>query len=289
MSIDSFYEAICKCHLGPDIIIQKVSSVAGGCINQTSRITTNQGEFFIKVNTVAQSDLFHKEQLGLDILKEKSPLGTPAVLGSGIQGRNSYLLLEWVEKGIQNTDFWKEFGSQLATQHKVSADLFGLDHHNHIGRLHQSNKFHENWAEFFVEERLRPQLQMAHDTGLIEQATLQKFDILFNKLEELVPSESPSLLHGDLWSGNFLCGQGSRPYIFDPAVHFGHRETELAFTTMFGGFDQQFYSTYSEEYPLSPGFEDRIEVHNLYPLLVHVNLFGRSYLSGIERTLKRFT
>ncbi len=289
MNDESFYVKTFRHHFGSEMIIENVSPVPGGCINKTSKVTTNQGVFFIKVNSLDQSDLFHKEQLGLLTLKQKSTLGIPEVIGLGSSNGNSYLILEWIEKGIANGSFWDKFGQRLGLQHKVSSSQFGLDHDNHIGSLPQANNSHESWTDFFIEERLKPQLEMAHNSGLIGSSILTQFDILFTKLEPLVPDEPPSLLHGDLWSGNFLCGQGPEPYIFDPAVYFGHRETELAFTTMFGGFDQQFYSAYSEEYPIKPGFQDRIEIHNLYPLLVHVNLFGPSYLSGVERTLKRFT
>ncbi len=289
MSSESFYASVFRYHFGSEIKVKKVSSVPGGCINQTSKVTTNQGEFFIKVNSAQQSDLFHKEQKGLALLKKKSTLGIPVVLGSGSEDGKSYLILEWIEKGIANQTFWNRFGESLGLQHKTSSSRFGLDHDNHIGRLPQSNTFHEKWGEFFIEERLEPQLKIASDSGLVGNSTLSQFDMLFTTLGQLIPEEPPSLLHGDLWSGNFLCGLESKPYIFDPAVYFGHRETELAFTTMFGGFDQQFYTSYSNEFPLEPGFDDRIEIHNLYPLLVHVNLFGPSYLTGIEHTLKRFT
>ncbi len=286
--MDSFYGNVFTNHFGPEIAIKTISSVPGGCINQTSKVTTNQGLFFIKVNSENLSDLFEKEQLGLELLGEKSSLGVPKVLTSGTQSGKSYLILEWIEKGIANQNFWELFGQKLAEQHKVTSDQFGLDHENHIGRLPQSNNYHGNWTEFFVEERLKPQLKIARDSGLVGNATMQQFYFLFLNLNELIPEESPAFLHGDLWSGNFMCGPNSSPYIFDPAIYFGHREAEIAFTTMFGGFDQEFYSSYEEEFPLQPGFEDRVEIHNLYPLLVHVNLFGPSYLPGIEGTLKRF-
>ncbi len=286
--IDStFYSEAIENSFGSDISVKNISPVGGGCINQTSKITTNLGPYFIKVNAVDQLNLFQKEKRGLEILKEKSTLGVPNIYGVGSSGSGSYLILEWIEKGVANTDFWHQFGRQLGIQHKESSSQFGLEHDNHIGRLPQSNRFHQSWSEFFVQERLEPQLAVAERSGMIGKTVRNQFSILYKKLNHLIPKEHSSLLHGDLWSGNFLCGSTSSPYIFDPAVYYGHRETELAFTTMFGGFDHNFYSAYSEEFPLEPGFDERIEIHNLYPLLVHVNLFGQSYLSGILNTLKR--
>ena len=130
---------------------------------------------------------------------------------------------------------------------------------------------------------------MVSSKGLIDAHIQKKFDLLFNKLEELVPDESPALLHGDLWSGNFMTNSDGDASIFDPAIYYGHRETELAFTQLFGGFSPEFYHYYDAEFPLESGFDERVDIHNLYPLLVHVNLFGSSYLSGIIQTLKKFT
>ena len=287
MSEFDFYQQIISKHVDPSISIKNVHSVPGGCINSTVQVATDKGTFFTKVNRSTEKDLFEKEALGLSLLHSKSSVSVPQVLGKGELEGKVYLILEWIQNGHQNSHFWVDFGKALAAQHQVTSAKFGLDHDNHIGRLPQSNRFHESWHEFFIEERLRPQLKLAADQHLIDQTTRSQFESLYNKLEQLIPKESPTLLHGDLWSGNFTCGQQSKPYIFDPAVYYGHRETEMAFTTMFGGFDSLFYQAYNEELPLEVGFENRIDIHNLYPLLVHVNLFGPSYLSGIKTTLNR--
>lgn len=289
MSEDSFYTQVFKKHFHSKIRIEAISAVSGGCINQTSKVLTNAGTYFIKVNSTELLELFQKEEKGLKVLQEKSQLRVPDVLGSGSDSANSYLILEWIEKGAQNQTFWSDFGRQLGVQHSLKSAHFGLDHNNHIGRLHQSNKTHADWSKFFILERIQPQLKIAEQKGLIDTSIQKAFEKLFPMLDHLIPKEDPSLLHGDLWSGNFLCGPESKPFIFDPAIYYGHRETEIAFTTMFGGFDQRFYEAYAEVRELELGFDDRIEIHNLYPLLVHVNLFGDSYLSGIRNTLRRFT
>jgi fructosamine-3-kinase len=284
----SFYSTIFKTQFGNDIEVSSVSPVAGGCINKTSRVKTNQGDFFVKVNSIEQQDLFTKEEKGLGLLRKYSSINIPASFDVGTFDGKTYLILEWIENGIQNDDFWHAFGQRLAQQHRISNSKFGLDHDNHIGKLPQTNTEHNNWSDFFIQERLQPQIRLAQNSGVIDHGVLDKFELLFSKLSSLIPNEPPALLHGDLWSGNFLCGLGSVPFIFDPAVYFGHRETEMAFTSLFGGFDPKFYDAYSEVFPLAPGFDSRIDIHNLYPLLVHVNLFGPSYLGGIIQTLNKF-
>ncbi|MEQ9009688.1 MAG: fructosamine kinase family protein, partial [Ekhidna sp.] len=218
-----------------------------------------------------------------------SSIISPQAIASDTLENKSYLLTEWISKGTPNPQFWEDFGKNLALQHKVSSSYFGLDHDNFIGSLPQSNKQHTSWYDFFIEERLTPQLKLATSKNLITKELVSKFESLFNHLENLIPNENPALLHGDLWSGNFIIAESGEAAIFDPAVYFGHRETELAFTKLFGGFDQRFYSSYQDNYPIQHGFEDRVDIHNLYPLLAHVNLFGSSYLSGIIQTLNRFS
>jgi len=284
--IDSFFENVLdQYHLG--IKLQSYRAVGGGCINQAIQLKTDDGHLFLKYTSASESTMFDAEAKGLQVLMKSSKLKIPEVLGSGTIDGKSYLLLEWIESGHASINFWKIFGDGLAKLHKTTAKHFGLDHSNFIGRLSQSNRYHENWYEFFINERLTPQLKMAHDRGLVDRRILTDFELLFPKLETLIPEEPPALIHGDLWSGNFLTDEHSKPVLIDPAIHYGHRETELAFTHLFGGFDSIFYETYQDCYPLEKGFGERIDIHNLYPLLVHVNLFGTSYLSGIKQTLQR--
>lgn len=286
--IEQFFHSVLKKHL-PNTQLIKHQSVGGGCINNTSRLLTNSESLFIKWNSASTFSMFETEALGLSYLSKANTIPTPTILGDGIIEGHAYLLLEWIEKGHTSMPFWEEFGSGLAQLHKQTSEHFGFNHNNFIGRLHQSNSTHEDWSEFFILERIEPQLKLAFDKKLIDLKIKSSFQILLSNLHNLIPEESPSLLHGDLWSGNFLVNENSKPVLIDPAVYYGHRETELAFTHLFGGFDQQFYTAYQSNFPLESGFEERIDIHNLYPLLVHVNLFGSSYLTGIMQTLKRFT
>ena len=264
-----------------------VSRLGGGCIHQAVALSCDQGNFFIKSNQAA-ADMFSAEARGLQLLSEAGVIAVPEVHGYGTVDGQDYLCLELIQKGPANDTYWQDFGEQLAALHQITSKSFGLDHDNYIGRLPQSNRWHDSWAEFFAKERIAPQIDMATQSGLINLEMVKQFDLLLDKLEELLPNEHPALIHGDLWSGNVMSGEG-KPYIFDPAVYFGHREAEIAFTTLFGGFDTKFYDAYSTVFPLQPGYKERMELFNLYPLLVHVNLFGQSYMSQVAHILKRFT
>ena len=286
--IDTFYQEVLDQHCGAEIL-QTSRTVGGGCINNAVRLATHDNTYFLKWNQAKENDLFVTEAKGLSILRKKGPIRLPEVLGQGEKKGKAYLLLDWIETGHPTHRSWESFGKGLAQLHQASAQHFGLDHNNYIGRLVQHNDLHTNWADFFRQERLEPQLRLASSKRLVDRELRASFDRLFPMLDQLIPAEPPALLHGDLWSGNFMMDQDGNPVLVDPAIHFGHRETEIAFTHLFGGFDKQFYAAYNDHFPLVSGFEERIDIHNLYPLLVHVNLFGSSYLSGIKQTLRRFT
>ena len=262
-------------------------SIEGGCINQAVKLTTTKGKYFLKWNK-DQADMFEKESLGLKLLTKTAKVNIPEIYQSGELQGNGYLLMGYIEPGKMDGVFWEQLGDGLAELHKVSYDQFGLDHDNYIGRLYQENTFHADWVDFFINCRLTPQIKLARNEGLISPATVMKFDALYLQLNNLIPTENPALLHGDLWSGNVHCDEEKRPYLIDPAVYYGHRESEMAFTQLFGGFDESFYSSYENAYPMIPGFDLRVDLFNLYPLLIHLNLFGSSYLSSIVNTLKRF-
>lgn len=285
---NQFFESALFQSLGTQLEVRSMQFVSGGNINNTVKLVTDQGPFFLKWNEDQDSDdLFEKEERGLSLLRHANDLATPQVLGRGKVGLKNYLLQEFIEKNAPKSTFWEDFGHGLATQHQKTMDQFGLNHDNHIGKLPQKNEPRDNWIDFFIENRLEVQLGLAIYNRYIDQSFAKKFRTVYPQLPGMLPDEPPALLHGDLWSGNFMVGPEGNPYIFDPAVYYGHREIELAFTRLFGGFDPQFYHSYHEAFPLEPGFEERVDIYNLYPLLVHVNLFGTSYLSGVERTIHR--
>lgn len=273
--------------------IISVQRVSGGSINQTARVTLADGSLcFLKWNQTARPDMFVKEQRGLELLASAdTSLRIPKVLATGTAGSETetgFLLQEYIEEGRAVRDSDEKFGLALAALHKHTADQYGLDHDNYIGRLPQSNKRHSNWVYFFIEERMKPQVKLATDSGKLGSKAVSSFESMYKQLPDIFPHEPPSLLHGDLWSGNYFYDEKGRATIYDPAVYYGNREIELSFTYLFGGYSSGFYKAYREAYPLDTGFKSRKDIYNLYPLLVHTNLFGGSYARQVESIVNQF-
>ena len=271
-------------------LILNTQSVGGGCINESYRINTTTGDFFIKWNEKNRyPGMFEVEVQGLELLKKSNTIHIPRVIAQYDFENTSFLILEWIESGKRIKNFGADFGEKLAKLHSHSTELFGLDQDNYIGSLPQSNKQYKLWKEFFIQERLIPPLNLAVNSKLLDSSIRSMFDKLFSKIDSLIPEEKPALLHGDLWSGNYLVNQQGAATLIDPAVYYGHREIDLAMTKLFGGFNEEFYSAYQIAYPIQPGFNKRVDVYNLYPLLVHVNLFGGSYAGQLKNILKYYS
>ncbi|MFN3875801.1 MAG: fructosamine kinase family protein [Flavobacteriales bacterium] len=277
-------------HLGRPTDVEMATPVGGGSINDAYRLETDAGRFFVKVNSADRfPSLFEAEADGLRRLHQAGALRIPQPIAHGEDHEDAYLLMDWIEGGLKGGAFWEELGRGLARLHGHSATRFGLERDNYIGSLRQINTAEADWPAFYIKHRLEPLLKMARDHRRLEAGISFRFERLFAKLDRLFPSEPPALLHGDLWSGNLLCDAEGRPVLIDPAVYFGHREMDIAMTRLFGGFDTEFYSAYASECPLERGWEDRVDLCNLYPLLVHVNLFGGGYAAQVESVLRRFT
>lgn len=263
--------------------------VGGGSINNCYRVSDDSHTYFLKVNNASRyPGLFETEKQGLGLLASKDCIRTPRVLYCGTQDTDQLLLLEWIGSGSKTGPFWKKFGEQLAQLHRCTQDQFGLTGDNYMGSLVQKNNPTDTWTEFFIYQRIMPQVELALSNGLLNAHHVDLFQQLCKKLGNFFEPEPPSLLHGDLWSGNFMCDSQSAPVLIDPAVYYGHRSIDLGMTTLFGGFDHSFYEAYHYHFPLPANHEDQWEICNLYPLLIHLNLFGQSYLSQVVDTLKRF-
>lgn len=268
--------------------IDECRMLGGGSINEACRMTYGGKTFFIKWNHAnSYPKMFQTESLGLELLRKAHSLIIPEVIGADESGNYSFLILEYIRQGPPNKNFWIEFGHNLAHMHRISEEKFGLAHDNYIGSLPQYNRQTSDWPSFFVEQRLEPQLKMAAENSRLDQSFRGDFKKLFSKIHDLFPAENPALLHGDLWSGNFLCNSSSEAVLIDPAVYYGHREMDIAMSKLFGGFEPAFYHAYHEEWPLEQGWQERIDLCNLYPLMVHVNLFGGSYLMQVRNILRK--
>lgn len=275
--------------LGTPVRLSSRKPIGGGDINEAICLQTDQGDFFIKWNNAKRyPGMFEAEAKGLELLKEADELFIPSVIGSGTAGNDSFLLLEFVTPGARIGRFMEDFGRSLARLHKHTAQEFGLDHDNYIGSLPQSNRNHDNWPDFFAIERLEKQVKMARNAHEIDSGTVAAFERLYKHFSSIFPIEPPALIHGDLWGGNYMTSPEGKACIYDPAVYYGHREMDIGMSRLFGGFGNEFYEAYNSEYPMGKGWNERIDICNLYPLMVHVNLFGGSYAYSVKSILRRF-
>ncbi|MCE7054090.1 fructosamine kinase family protein [Algoriphagus sp. AGSA1] len=281
------YEEILFQNIGTNTNLKSASLIAAGSHNQGIKLESSAGVFFLKLNFDHEKDILSKEAEGLSILRKATFLKIPETFGSGRIGDYNYLLSEFITSGRQHPEYWENLGLGLAHLHLTHQNAFGLESDNYIASIRQKNLHSDNWVDFFIEQRLDPLIGKAYFDKLIPIEFLKKFQEIYPKLASVFPTEQPSLVHGDLWSGNVICTTDGQPCLIDPAVYFGHREMDLAFSRLFGGFDNRFYSAYESLLPLEPGFESRMDIYNLYPLLVHLNLFGTAYLPGIGRTINR--
>lgn len=264
--------------------IKSRDAVSGGDIASSYRVDLASGaRCFLKHYAEAPAGQTEAEAKGLRWLGEPGVISVAQVMAVG----DSWLALEWIDPGRRRPDSAALLGRQLAELHHVGAGCFGLEYDNWIGRVHQRNPSTQDWPTFYAERRLRPLIEQASDTGGLEAADLSDFETLFARLPEIVgPSEPPARLHGDLWNGNVLFDLNGRPWLIDPAVYGGHREVDLAMMALFGGFEAEVFAAYEREAPLSTGAHTRVELYQLYPLLVHLLLFGRGYRSSVMTALR---
>jgi protein-ribulosamine 3-kinase len=253
--------------------IDDAAPASGGCIHDCYRVAIGGERRFLKTNAARHADAFAAEADGLHALSMVG-MRTPKAVCTGVAGGRAYLLLEFLELNAKQ-DF-AALGRMLATAHRKAGPRLGWARDNYIGATPQQNGWCDEWAEFWMERRMRPQLELARKNG---------FDVALPSLKLLDRHKpQPSLLHGDLWGGNAgFTAEG--PVVFDPAVYYGDREADLAMTELFGGFPQAFYNSYNKTWPLDEGYERRKHLYNLYHLLNHLNLFGGGYLGQVKATL----
>jgi len=272
-----------------DLNVQRYEHVYGGDINLSYCLYSPTGKYFLKVNDENKYPLmFEREANGLDKLREYCTLKIPQVIKQDSCNDQQYLILEWLENGTPKKDMWENFGRGLAMMHKQPQEYFGLNEDNYIGSLNQNNDPHDGWHSFFAECRIKPLVKKLFDAGDLSATDIRDADLFCNNVRAILPIENPSFLHGDLWAGNYMITSYGYAAIFDPAVYCGHREMDIGMTKLFGGFDQHFYDAYNEAYPLENGWEKRLPITQLYPLLVHAVLFGGHYISEVKHIFSAF-
>lgn len=271
-------------------IIKSDTSVGGGCIAEAKIIVTqSEKKYFLKTYS-GSSGMFLNEANGLSELAKAKAIRIPKV----ILADNSFLLLEYIPSGKKPIDFFKVFGRKFARMHQQTSSRFGFFEDNYIGATPQLNiSEHEeatNWATFYFNKRILPQLNFAKQNGFATNELIELVTALEGCIEEVLKgsAEPPTLLHGDLWGGNYMCDSEGSAVLIDPAVYYGHREADLAMTKMFGGFTTDFYIAYQNEYPLAKGWEFREGIYLLYHYMNHLNLFGNSYYGECIRLLKKY-
>ena len=285
-----------------DSRILSATRVDGGMINETARVETTDGPVFLKWIADPPMGFYSAESFGLAKIGSSQTLRTPRVIaildqapagwGGAPAGCPPFLALEWIEESVATNSaaFARRFGEGLATLHqKVTCHVFGLGHQNFIGVLDQENGRRKRWVDFYRECRILPQMEIARKLGRLPTYRERLLNQLLERVEDLLAGldSTPSLLHGDLWSGNYLCA-GEEPVVIDPAVYYGEREMEIAYMQLFGGFDRALFDAYEEVYPLQPGYERRRALHQLYALLVHLNHFGEKYGPDVDRVCRQY-
>lgn len=273
-----------------EIKVTDVYEVSGGSINKCFRVQTSHKSYFLKQHQKNNnlSHFFNAEMNGLKEIESKKKIRIPKVYGLYENDQYEFLLIEFIEKSEPNILSWEKFGQQLAVLHQSTSSYFGHTNNNYIGTLKQINDQKETWSEFYILNRIAPLIRTAIDQGTLPQQVIQKTSALFKAIESIFPTEAPSLLHGDLWSGNILFDTQKKPAIFDPSIYYGHREMDIGMSLLFGGFHDGFYNTYTDTFPLENGWKERVPMTQLYPLLVHLNLFGISYQADVLRVIDRF-
>jgi fructosamine-3-kinase len=274
--------------------LRDCTPVGGGSISQAVRLKSDRGLYLLKYGGPARPSFFAAEARGLALLGETHSVRVPTVLAyrDDQAGEAGFMLLEWLSPppAPDRQVAAAALGTALAALHHVTAPAYGLDHDNYIGATPQSNGWMASWLAFFRERRLRFQATLARRNGRLAGERARRMERLLGRLGDWIDDSAPTpaLLHGDLWGGNFIVGPGGAPALIDPAVYYGDREADLAFTSLFGGFPEAFYRAYDAAWPLPAGWQERRDLYNLYHLLNHMNLFGESYGAAVDATLQRY-
>jgi fructosamine-3-kinase len=269
--------------------IRSCSVLSGGDISQSWLLETPACRLFCKLHSGQDAlPMFQAEENGLQAISSTGTVKTPEVLVCQSLGTLAALILEYIEPKSPSDSEMQAFGQQLAALHAIEQYDFGWEKDNFIGSLPQSNSRAADWCSFYVSERLLPQFNRAHENGLLGSNEIPGESVMETVFRKFCGPVRPSLLHGDLWGGNYLISQKGQAYLIDPAVYRGHYEVDLAMSRLFGGFSPLFYKGYESVTPFTAGYDERQDLYQLYYLLVHLNLFGRSYYLSVKQLLNRY-
>jgi fructosamine-3-kinase len=276
---------------GRQVRVTGRSSVSGGCIANGARLDLSNGtRLFVKQSSTLPQAMFGAEARGLHAMQCEDGPRVPRPLAVGAAVGEPFILMEWIDPGRPGPGFHERFGRMLARMHhSLAGNRFGFESNNFIGSTEQPNTWSDGWCGFFASHRIGFQARLARDRGRIDSGLSRSIDSIVGKMGSLlIEPDYPALLHGDLWSGNYLCDESGTPVLIDPAVYYGHAEADLAMTELFGGFPAAFYRAYRDETPLQPGYPGRRDLYNLYHMLNHLNIFGGSYLGSVRSIVSRY-
>ena len=268
--------------------IESILPVSGGDISSAYKIETSGKIYFLKLNEASALNMFLKEADALKMIATMNTINTPSVIDVGSFENNSYLLMDFIDSKTPSNQDMALLCKQLENLHLNTSKTFGFNSDNYIGTLPQSNTKHQNWVDFYMEERLAPQLKLAVQKQLLSPTEVPNTSTMKLKTADIFKEVQPSLLHGDLWSGNFLISKDGTPYLIDPATYYGHSEVDIAMSLLFGGFSNSFYEAYRAVIPKETDTNARVELYQLYYLLVHLNLFGSSYYHSVKHILNKY-
>lgn len=280
--------SIIKSHVGASIV--GFESVGGGCISNATRVRSKSGDFFLKWSNGEAAQTFPAEASSLSAMHGvQSDLIIPEIIlaRDASDLAPGVLLMNWIDSGSKGKDFWEVFGRGLAQMHRSTVARYGFAEDNFIGRIPQENTWEDSWVMFFREHRLEPQVARARTNRQWQASWDRPLDHLYARLADVLPEKpEASILHGDLWGGNYMVERAGKPVLIDPASYYGHREADLAMTELFGGFDRRFYDAYRSAWPIERGYDERRQIYNLYHLMNHLNHFGSGYSNSVAGILR---
>lgn len=279
---------------GCDASIKNIQHVSGGDINEAFYVKTNNYDYFVKSHKRMPPDFFTIEKESLEFIHLEANIHIPETYGvfniDTKCGKRSGLVMKWIASEPRQGKHQEMLANCIANLHRVTHTAFGYNKHTYIGTILQHNEWRENWCDFYASKRLLSQTELAVRNGKMPLKRRKMMDHLLARLHEWIPTTSvtPRLLHGDLWSGNWLSDSENKIYLIDPSILFGHREMDIAYTELFGGFNELFYSVYTAQFPLDQEYPTRRPLYHLFYLLVHLNTFGERYGSQIDGILNHY-